>query len=273
MSDFDDLISDDLDAVDVIVPERTYTEICKKCGGKGYLVYGYVNIRKYECYACKGKGKFERKTSPETRAKAKVRNEVRKETQKQTLWAEFAEKHGEIAQWIEASQDFNFAVSLKESVQKFGFLTAAQLAAAQKCADKRKAALVAAQERTANAPVLDTTALEEVFNRDADKKIKLRFEHLSISKAPATGRNAGALYVKARDDYGTYLGKIQGGKFFASRECKPEHTAEILEVSQDPKAAAIAYGKRTGVCCVCGRELTDPASIEAGIGPICEGKF
>lgn len=36
---------------------------------------------------------------------------------------------------------------------------------------------------------------------------------------------------------------------------------------------AKAYGKLYGVCCVCGRDLTDEASIAAGIGPICAGKF
>jgi hypothetical protein len=47
-----------------------------------------------------------------------------------------------------------------------------------------------------------------------------------------------------------------------------------------PKAAkrmtldeAKAYGKLTGTCCQCGAKLTDETSIEAGIGPICEGKF
>jgi hypothetical protein len=36
---------------------------------------------------------------------------------------------------------------------------------------------------------------------------------------------------------------------------------------------AKAYGKLYGVCCVCGRDLTDEGSIAAGIGPICAGKF
>ena len=31
----------------------------------------------------------------------------------------------------------------------------------------------------------------------------------------------------------------------------------------------IAEGKRTGVCQVCHRKLTNPKSIEAGIGPVC----
>lgn len=33
------------------------------------------------------------------------------------------------------------------------------------------------------------------------------------------------------------------------------------------------FGALYGVCCVCGRTLTDENSIEAGIGPVCAGKF
>jgi hypothetical protein len=33
------------------------------------------------------------------------------------------------------------------------------------------------------------------------------------------------------------------------------------------------YGRETGVCISCGAQLTDPASIEAGIGPICASKW
>lgn len=33
------------------------------------------------------------------------------------------------------------------------------------------------------------------------------------------------------------------------------------------------YGRETGVCISCGAELTDPVSIEAGIGPICATKW
>jgi hypothetical protein len=38
-------------------------------------------------------------------------------------------------------------------------------------------------------------------------------------------------------------------------------------------AEAIVLGKTWGYCCVCGRTLTKTESIEAGIGPICAGKF
>jgi hypothetical protein len=36
---------------------------------------------------------------------------------------------------------------------------------------------------------------------------------------------------------------------------------------------AAEFGRCFGACCVCGRTLTNPDSIEAGIGPICAGRL
>ena len=47
----------------------------------------------------------------------------------------------------------------------------------------------------------------------------------------------------------------------------------LNELERDPQEAAKDYGRLTGKCCVCSRMLTDPVSIEAGIGPICSGRF
>ena len=37
--------------------------------------------------------------------------------------------------------------------------------------------------------------------------------------------------------------------------------------------AAQKFGQLYGVCCVCGRTLTNEVSIAAGIGPICSGRL
>lgn len=47
----------------------------------------------------------------------------------------------------------------------------------------------------------------------------------------------------------------------------------IRVIGGDPLAAAKAYGMESGRCCSCGRVLTVPDSIRAGIGPVCAGKF
>jgi uncharacterized protein DUF6011 len=49
--------------------------------------------------------------------------------------------------------------------------------------------------------------------------------------------------------------------------------ALIVEFNADPLEAAKKYGKLSGRCCSCGRDLTDPVSIEAGIGPVCAQRF
>lgn len=38
-------------------------------------------------------------------------------------------------------------------------------------------------------------------------------------------------------------------------------------------AEAAAFGHRTGRCLICSRELTDPVSVEQGIGPVCITKI
>lgn len=42
---------------------------------------------------------------------------------------------------------------------------------------------------------------------------------------------------------------------------------------EQAKACGVRWAKESGKCFVCGRKLTTPESIEAGIGPICEDKF
>lgn len=53
---------------------------------------------------------------------------------------------------------------------------------------------------------------------------------------------------------------------------RDEVTKFLADFNADPMEAMKADGRRTGRCCCCGRELTDPDSIAAGIGPICEAK-
>lgn len=51
----------------------------------------------------------------------------------------------------------------------------------------------------------------------------------------------------------------------AIKKLKSEHRLSIDE--------AKCFGKLYGVCCVCGRILTDEKSIDAGIGPVCSQRL
>jgi hypothetical protein len=115
--------------------------------------------------------------------------------------------------------------------------------------------------------------MEEAFDTARESgltKLKLRLGAFEFKPAPATGRNAGAIYVT---EAGEYLGKVIGGQFHATRSCLDAQKTAIAEVCADPAKAATAYGQQTGCCACCGRELTDPESIARSIGPICAGKW
>ena len=50
-------------------------------------------------------------------------------------------------------------------------------------------------------------------------------------------------------------------------------TALLVNFAANPAKVASAYGKQTGSCCFCARELTDDRSVRVGYGPICADKF
>ncbi len=68
-----------------------------------------------------------------------------------------------------------------------------------------------------------------------------------------------------------YLGKVTRSAL--DSRLSDDVKEVILSASNDPLTAAIRYGKVSGECSCCGRELTDPQSISQGIGPICARKF
>jgi hypothetical protein len=77
-----------------------------------------------------------------------------------------------------------------------------------------------------------------------------------VKTAPSTGRN----YALKLTEDGKWV--YAAGAVFNLR---PE-----TRMTRDEAAA---YGRRFGRCIVCQAELTDPKSVEAGIGPVCAQKF
>lgn len=67
-----------------------------------------------------------------------------------------------------------------------------------------------------------------------------------------------------------YAKRLSGTSWdYAGRDWKAlPLSADTLMTHDD----AAEYGKLYGVCCICGRTLTDEVSIERGIGPICATK-
>jgi len=124
----------------------------------------------------------------------------------------------------------------------------------------------------AEAPAVDLSNVVAMFNKahEAIKTPKFRFEDLVISRAPDTGANAGALYVKVD---GEYAGKVKEGKWFGLRSAPQDTLSKLQQIAESPLDSAVAYGRKTGNCAMCGRDLTKHESIDRGIGPICAERF
>lgn len=253
---------------------RAFDEVCSKCRGSGR--FGNFG----QCFACKGAGKKTFKTSAATRAKAKASSADRKARIEQESVDAFKAEHRAVWEWlvVNSARGFDFAVSLMASVHRFGSLTDGQRGAVERMIARDVEKAKARELATQAAPQADTAgvdrlkaAFDHAARVAAEKGRGLRGARITIggmviSPAKATSSNPGALYVKAG---GEYLGKVQAGRFFAARECGAEQSAKVLAFIADPKAAAIAYGQETGVCCICNAALTNKESVEAGIGPIC----
>lgn len=278
----DDLSAQPVEAGGIPAPvaaEPVFAERCPKCNGSG-MWRGYTG-RGGRCFTCKGKGQREFKTSPEARAKSRENAAARKVRAAD----EWKAANPDAWRWIaNRSASFGFAASMSQAIDKYGHLTDGQLAAVERCivSDATKAERDEARRqqweaerlaREAAAPVVSVAAIETAFSNaygNGVKWPKLRLDTFVFSPAGANSKNAGAIYIK---EGSTYLGKVMDGKFQRVRDCDDATETRIVAVCADPNAAAIAYGRRFGSCCVCGRELTNKASIDAGIGPICAGRF
>jgi hypothetical protein len=173
---------------------------------------------------------------------------------------------------VEASTWSSFANSLVAAWETYGSLTPKQEAAAMSMMAKCKA-----KEEWKAAPkaAVDMTPIHRMFDSAKAaglKKLAYRAEGLIITPAQESGKNPGALYVRTagRKDY---QGKLMNGVWSPIAATEAGVLEALLKIAADPSQAAKDYGRRTGQCSCCGRELTDPVSIANGIGPICAEKW
>lgn len=198
-----------------------------------------------------------------------------------------------VSSLVSAARSLNsgFVRSVVEQYDRRGSLSEKQISALQSILERNRVSVepklgevstfkrVHAQPTTEptvrpNTDTVDVSRIEALFDTARSnglKRLKFRAEGLTISPAPLTGSNPGALYVKDVND--EYLGKIAKGVYYPTRNAAETVADTIKAIAADPLAVGVAYGKKTGMCCVCGRELTDPVSIANGIGPICESNW
>ncbi len=176
----------------------------------------------------------------------------------------------DLLQWCSG----RFAVSLWQQSHDRG-LSPAQLAWAHKLAtDLLQAESEAADDNSEPqfARLFDT--FKAAKSRGL-KRLTMRFSGVIVKPS----RDLQSLWVlsateKVEGDYGLqpkYLGKVTPNRL--DSRLADDVKSVLLEAAADPLTAAIRYGKETGACSCCGRDLTNAQSIAAGIGPICREKY
>jgi hypothetical protein len=275
---FEDIVDAPDHQIEIKRTDTRYTKnmLCPYCHGAG-------------CIECGQSGTVTvnpkvQTSGDELRAKRRAAYRKGQDTKRRKL-AEFHRDNRDTLRKLSEMSDWNdFARSLiAQAADKP--LSEKQMAAAERMIAKVEATRARkAQERAAAAPEVDLSAIEAMFATAIAKGFKrpsYRAEGLYIKLAPANGRNAGALYVlndekREPGRYGeqrVYEGKVSGQRFFRTRNTEPTTEPALQRIAADPLAAAVAYGRRTGTCAICGRELTNHESIERGIGPICADKM
>ena len=231
-------------------------EPCRRCQGTGHYARG-------NCYTCGGSGRV------------KARRSSAERTRKADAALAWTAAHPAESAWMLAkAPTFDFAASMLEAVQKWGELTEKQMDAVRRCIAKDAARTYDRNVRAEYAAIADMSRIVAAFNAAREhgaRKAALRLNGLTLSLAPATGKNPNCIYAKRGD---TYLGKIdEAGIYRPSYASTPADLDLLRKANENPLEQAVAYARQTGECSCCGRELTDPVSIELGIGPICKGKF
>lgn len=171
--------------------------------------------------------------------------------------------------------DSRFAASLYQQSRNRG-LSPAQLAWAHKLATD-----LIGREQSADATDSGDAKFAALFaafeaaKAKGAKRLTLRFAGINVKPS----RDGAALWVTSQTEteegrYGLqpkYLGKVTRTGMDSRL---PDDVKSVLtEAAADPLTAAIRYGEVSGECSCCGRKLTDPQSIERGIGPVCATKF
>ena len=251
-------------------------EPCRKCRGTGiYTGYGY---RGSKCFPCNGTGNGLSVASAKGRERAAQRKANMAAAAAKTA-QDWRDAHPDVVAWWTANPNFEFANNLRAAQEKVGSLTDNQMAAVRKCIDGQKARDEArAAERAARVVDVAGAGFDRLLtafataSRNGLKHPALVFDAVCFKPAK---KYPGSLYVTAGKAYGSdYYGRVDGsGKYDPTRNTPAEVVELVKAIGADPFAQAVAYGKRTGMCCCCGRELTNPESIELGIGPICRDKW
>lgn len=108
------------------------------------------------------------------------------------------------------------------------------------------------------------------------KRPSIRFDGLKLSLSGDQSSRPGTVFISDGRPYGssTPFGRIElNGELTRFGAMTDETLQLLLAFNADPAVVGASYGRRTGNCCFCSRELSKAESLAVGYGPICAGKY
>jgi hypothetical protein len=194
---------------------------------------------------------------------------------------EYAEKY---------TGDFSFMIDMRTAMKRNGGLSVAQMRGTLNCMRAEAIRIVENAKRAAATPVVQPQPSETVaYNEILDGYYTVAFEdgsHVTIrvnSLSPKQSRDG------KRHQFASYLcgpintsdyrrfAEIKGATFrvfsmYGQNYARQITALKILMGSDNQTQYGKAYAKMATRCYRCGKLLTEPESIESGIGPICAGR-
>ena len=103
-------------------------------------------------------------------------------------------------------------------------------------------------------------------------------QDIKITVCGKQSRTQGAIRVTNDAAYGSpnrkYFGLIHPpGRLERGRDCTDDIVATLRAFAIDPVKTAKLFGNLTNNCCFCGKDLSNPPSVNAGYGPVCAAKY
>lgn len=173
------------------------------------------------------------------------------------------------------SSNASICADMANKLRKFGsFASEKQEAFARSLIERAAKLATPIAQATAPVIVVPEQRVHRLFG------VMQRHSHFYLGDVTLARKNQDSLVWIKHAKFEGVVGKIVDAKvtlFDARLKNAGIDAAEIValldDIEADPLAAAMKFGKLSGRCCSCGRDLTDPVSIEAGIGPVCATKF
>jgi hypothetical protein len=119
-----------------------------------------------------------------------------------------------------------------------------------------------------------TSWLQQRIEQTSYSDVQDKYQHaLQCTEAKHGGWSFGPQWGPCRNAYSPELQRWNNErlpKYLRLRELANQLVADLCDA---PEKQIQAAGRFYGHCCICGRALTDPISLEYGIGPECRGRL